>query len=167
MDEPDFVSVLWNSSGVVDTYNGTIQNESVITPSSSILKLAADNSVKVALVLVMLGMGNTVEIPVLVAHLKRPIGIAIGMLSQFVVLPAVTFGLAHALQLSPVPALGMLVIGCCPGGSTTNIFSYWTDGDVALRYSVIIPCYSWMQLILKHSNYSFIGLKTIHLYEKW
>lgn len=147
MNGSDFVPVLWNSSAVVDTYNnGTILNETVFTPSSSILKLAADNSVKVALVLVMLGMGNTVEIPILVAHLKRPIGIAIGMLSQFVVLPAVTFGLAHALQLPPVPALGMLVIGCCPGGSTTNIFSYWTDGDVALRYFVNVRCYSFMQL---------------------
>lgn len=138
MDEPPFFNSLQNLSWLQNTSsrwatNETVHNETVMDTSPSPLKIAADASVKLVLVLVMLGMGNTVELEVLIGHLKRPIGICVGMLSQFVVLPVVTFGLAHALQLPPLPALGLLVIGCCPGGTTTNVFSYWSDGDVALR----------------------------------
>ncbi|CAC5426359.1 SLC10A2 [Mytilus coruscus] len=137
MDEPRMFQIIRNTS-ISNIYllNETVFNETIISTSQSPLKIAADFSVKITLILVMLGMGNTVEIKILIGHLRRPIGIAIGMLSQFVVLPAVTFGLAHALQLPPIPALGMLVIGCCPGGTTTNVFSYWTDGDVALSISM-------------------------------
>lgn len=135
MEDPRMFQIIQNTSkGNIYSINETLINETISSTSQSPLKIAADFSVKITLILVMLGMGNTVEIKILIGHLKRPIGIAIGMLSQFVVLPAVTFGLAHALQLPPIPALGMLVIGCCPGGTTTNVFSYWTDGDVALRY---------------------------------
>ena len=109
------------------------KNISIIPKSPSALKIASDVVIKAVLVIIMLGMGATIEIKPLLQHLKRPYGIAIGMLSQFIVLPAATFGLAHALQLSTFAALGMLVMGCCPGGSTSNMFSYWSGGDVALR----------------------------------
>lgn len=115
--------------------NNTLQNGTAQS-SSSALKTASDISITASLVVIMLGMGCTIEIKSLVNHIRRPVGICIGMLSQFVVLPAVTFGLAHALQLPPLAAIGMLVVGCCPGGSTTNIFSYWTDGDVSLSISM-------------------------------
>jgi predicted Na+-dependent transporter len=114
--------------------NNTAMNATQLGSSTSnALKIASDVSITGTLVIIMLGMGSTIEIHSLIKHLRRPIGIGIGMLSQFIVLPAVTFGLAHALQLPPLAAIGMLVVGCCPGGSTTNIFSYWTDGDVPLR----------------------------------
>jgi predicted Na+-dependent transporter len=114
--------------------NNTAMNATQLGSSTSnALKIASDVSITGTLIIIMLGMGSTIEIHSLIKHLRRPIGIGIGMLSQFIVLPAVTFGLAHALQLPPLAAIGMLVVGCCPGGSTTNIFSYWTDGDVPLR----------------------------------
>ena len=113
--------------------NDTAMNATLGSATSNALKIASDVSITGTLIIIMLGMGSTIEIHSLIKHLRRPIGIGIGMLSQFIVLPAVTFGLAHALQLPPLAAIGMLVVGCCPGGSTTNIFSYWTDGDVPLR----------------------------------
>lgn len=115
-------------------YNGSVSNHTMVPSATTVaLKIASDITITGTLIVIMLGMGCTIEIECLVKHLRRPIGIGIGMLSQFVVLPAVTFGLAHALQLLPMAATGMLVIGCCPGGSTTNMFTYWTDGDVPLR----------------------------------
>lgn len=113
--------------------NNTAMNATLGSETSNALRIASDVSITGTLIIIMLGMGSTIEIHSLIKHLRRPIGIGIGMLSQFIVLPAVTFGLAHALQLPPLAAIGMLVVGCCPGGSTTNIFSYWTDGDVPLR----------------------------------
>ena len=117
------------------TINVSYDNVTIasMTKGSSPLKLAFDVVIKITLIVIMLGMGCTIEIDPLLKHLRRPTGIAIGMVSQFIVLPLVTFGLAHALQLDAIAALGMLVMGSCPGGSTSNIFSYWVDGDVPLR----------------------------------
>ncbi|XP_076101726.1 ileal sodium/bile acid cotransporter-like [Mytilus galloprovincialis] len=123
------------TSGIDIQMNNTLNNRTSHS-SSSALKTASDISITASLVVIMLGMGCTIEIKSLMKHIRRPVGICIGMLSQFVVLPVVTFGLAHALQLPPLAAIGMLVVGCCPGGSTTNIFSYWTDGDVSLSISM-------------------------------
>ncbi|XP_060064089.1 ileal sodium/bile acid cotransporter-like [Ylistrum balloti] len=111
-------------------------NMTMVRGSPSALKIASDIVIKTTLIIIMAGMGSTIEIKPLLQHLRRPVGIAIGMLSQFIVLPAVTFGLAHALQMSTFPALGMLVMASCPGGSTSNVFSYWMDGDVPLSVAM-------------------------------
>lgn len=101
-----------------------------------VLKTLSDIVIPGTLVIIMLGMGSTVKIKNLWEHLRRPIGPAVGMLSQFIVLPLVMFGLAHLLQLDSYAAVGLIVLSACPGGSTSNMFSYWADGDVPLRY----PC---------------------------
>ncbi|KAJ8303962.1 hypothetical protein KUTeg_017545 [Tegillarca granosa] len=141
MAEGDFGKIAEVSSNTSlffynDTSNVTWGNfTQQIQSKPSILRITADIAIKVTLIIIMLGMGSTIEIKLLIQHLKKPTGIAIGMLSQFIVLPLVTFGFAHALQLPPLPALGMLVVSCCPGGSTSNVFSYWVDGDVPLSRS--------------------------------
>ena len=108
-------------------------NVSMVAQGPSALKIASDVVITTTLILIMLGMGSTIEIKELIKHLRRPIGAGIGMLAQFIVLPLATFGFAHALQMEPLAAIGMLVMGCCPGGSTSNVFTYWSDGDVPLR----------------------------------
>ena len=116
---------------VTDAQYGS--NITMATSGPSSLKVATDVAMTTTLVIIMLGMGCAIEAKELLAHLRRPIGPAIGMAAQFVVLPLVTFGFAHALQLEPMAAIGMLIMGCCPGGSTSNIFTYWVEGDVPLR----------------------------------
>jgi len=101
--------------------------------SQSVLKTMSDIVIPTTLIIIMLGMGCTIDFKKLLEHLKRPVGPAIGMLSQFVVLPLSMFGFAHALQLDSYAAIGMIVLSACPGGSTSNMFSYWADGDVPLR----------------------------------
>ncbi|KAL3865793.1 hypothetical protein ACJMK2_043147 [Sinanodonta woodiana] len=118
--------------------NLTWSNETAGPPGrgSSALKVASDVVITMTLVVIMLGMGCTIEIKNLVHHLKKPIGATIGMIAQFIILPLATFGFAHALQLEPLAAIGMLVMGCCPGGSTSNMFTYWVDGDVPLSLTM-------------------------------
>ena len=113
--------------------NNATGNVTMTTAGPSALKIASDVVITTTLILIMLGMGSTIEIQPLLKHLRKPIGAAIGMLAQFVVLPLATFGFAHALKMEPLAAIGMLVMGCCPGGSTSNVFTYWSDGDVPLR----------------------------------
>ena len=69
-----------------------------------------------------------------VNNLWPPIGIIIGMLGQFIILPFLGFSFSILFQLTPYEALGVLIISCSPGGSFSNFFTFWMDGELALRY---------------------------------
>ncbi|XP_013399431.1 ileal sodium/bile acid cotransporter-like [Lingula anatina] len=114
--------------------NGTYGNftEVVHDPVKENLKRAIQWLLPIILVLIMLGMGCDIEWKVLKVHIKRPIGPVIGAACQFIVMPLLSFSLAHALQLSADRALGLLILGCCPGGMLSNIFTHWNGGDVPL-----------------------------------
>lgn len=62
--------------------------------------------------------------------------VALGLLGQWVLLPAVGFGLAWGLALSPTQAVGLVLIAACPGGVVSNVFSRLAAGDVALSISL-------------------------------
>ncbi|XP_078694000.1 sodium-dependent organic anion transporter-like [Branchiostoma floridae x Branchiostoma belcheri] len=81
---------------------------------------------------ILVAMGCAVDIDVMIQHIKRPYGIAVGVLSQFVVMPLVAFLLCLAFQMDPARAMSVLVVGCCPGGSISNILAYLVDGDMSL-----------------------------------
>lgn len=83
--------------------------------------------------IIMMSLGCTMEFGVLKQHIKKPLSAIIGMILQFIVYPAVVFGLVHILQVKTSDALGMLLIATCPGGSFSNLITYWSDGDVVLR----------------------------------
>ncbi|KAJ8301611.1 hypothetical protein KUTeg_020598 [Tegillarca granosa] len=104
------------------------------------LKKALDVLLIAVMALIMLSLGCTIKLSVLKQEIRRPIGVGIGLLCQFILFPAVTFGLAHALRLQQWDALGMIMLGTCPGGSISNLATYWSGGDVAL--SVIMTAAS-------------------------
>ncbi len=67
---------------------------------------------------------------------RNPRAVMIGMLGQLVLLPLIAFGLAWALNLPPVYFMGIVLIACCPGGSSSNVFSMLAKGDVALSVTL-------------------------------
>jgi BASS family bile acid:Na+ symporter len=71
---------------------------------------------------------------------KHPWPIAVALLGQLVLLPLIALGLAWAFNLTPVFFIGLILIACCPGGSSSNVFSRLAGGDVAL--SVILTALS-------------------------
>ncbi|KAG0725449.1 Ileal sodium/bile acid cotransporter [Chionoecetes opilio] len=89
-------------------------------------------------VTLMLGMGAAISVVDLWHHTKRPIGAVIGMVSQFLVLPAIGFCLSMGFKLRPYEALGVLMISCSPGGSFSNFFTFWVDGDLALSIMMTV-----------------------------
>ena len=68
--------------------------------------------------------------------LKKPLPMAVGLTGQLVVLPVIAIVIAYFMQLDTVFFIGLVLIACCPGGSSSNIFSYIAKGDVALSVSM-------------------------------
>ncbi|XP_048220230.1 solute carrier family 10 member 6 [Perognathus longimembris pacificus] len=86
--------------------------------------------------LLMFSLGCSVEVQKLWLHLRRPWGIAVGLLCQFGLMPLTAYVLALSFSLKPVQAIAVLIMGCCPGGTISNVFTFWADGDMDLSISM-------------------------------
>ena len=86
--------------------------------------------------IVMFGMGMTLSVDDFRAVLRQPRYVALGVLAQFLIMPLVAFGLVHAFGLPPELAIGVILVGTCPGGTASNVISYLARGDVALSVSM-------------------------------
>lgn len=67
---------------------------------------------------------------------RNPRAVLIGMIGQLIILPLVAFALAWIMKLPPVYFMGIVLIACCPGGSSSNVFSMLAKGDVALSVTL-------------------------------
>ena len=67
---------------------------------------------------------------------RNPRAVIIGMIGQLILLPLIAFALAYILNLPPVYFMGIVLIACCPGGSSSNVFSMLAKGDVALSVTL-------------------------------
>ena len=67
---------------------------------------------------------------------RRPAAVVAGLLGQLALLPLIAFGVGLAFRLPPVYFLGLLLVACCPGGSSSNVFSMLAKGDVALSVTL-------------------------------
>ena len=90
--------------------------------------------------IIMLTMGLTLTTDDFRILAHRPFDILIGACAQFFIMPCVAWLLVKVFHLEPALALGILLVGCCPGGVSSNIMSYLCRGDVA--FSVGMTCVS-------------------------
>lgn len=67
---------------------------------------------------------------------RNPRAVFAGITGQIILLPLIAFGIAWALDLPPVYFMGLILIACCPGGSSSNVFSMLAKGDVALSVTL-------------------------------
>ena len=81
---------------------------------------------------IMFGMGLTLSPRDFSIVLSRPKDILIGCLAQFTVMPLLAWGLTIAFSLPKELALGVILVGCCPGGTASNVITYLAKGDLAL-----------------------------------
>jgi bile acid:Na+ symporter, BASS family len=86
--------------------------------------------------IVMFGMGLTLSVNDFKEIFKRPTEVLIGVVAQFLIMPLVAFLLAHYLPVSREVALGIILVGCCPGGTASNVMTYLAKGDTALSVAV-------------------------------
>ncbi len=98
------------------------------------------NTQTVILGLIMLTMGLTLTTNDFRILVHRPLDIFIGACAQFMIMPVVAYTLVNLFHMEPALALGVLLVGCCPGGVSSNIMSFLCKGDVA--FSVGMTCAS-------------------------
>lgn len=88
------------------------------------------NNQSIVLGIIMFSMGLTLTAQDFKILAKRPLDIFIGAAAQYLVMPFLAFGLSTLLQLPNEIAIGLILVGCCPGGVSSNIMSYLCHGDV-------------------------------------
>lgn len=88
------------------------------------------------IVVIMFGMGAGLTLADFRAVARRWRLVAIGFVSQFGLMPLLAFALAWGLRLEPAHAIALILIGTLPGGSTSNMFTYFARGAVALSISM-------------------------------
>ena len=92
--------------------------------------------VTILLGVVMFGMGMTLRIRDFKLVFQRPRDVFIGALAQFTIMPALAWLLAKGFGLPPELAAGVILVGTCPGGTSSNVMTYLARGDVALSVSM-------------------------------
>lgn len=120
------------------------------------------------LALLMFELGLTLNVGDFTLIAKRPRAVAAGLIGQIVVLPLLAFALAVVFRLDALFFVGMLLIACCPGGSSSNIFSMLAGGDVALSVSLtalssVITLFTIPLIMQMGAMYVENGAMAVHL----
>jgi bile acid:Na+ symporter, BASS family len=106
------------------------------------------------LAIIMFGMGLTISLDDFREVVKRPMEVGIGVVSQFLIMPLLAVLLTRIIPMSPEVAAGVILVGCCPGGTSSNVMTYLSKGDVALSVActsvttlaapIVTPFLVWM-----------------------
>ncbi|CAM3528068.1 bile acid:sodium symporter family protein [Tsukamurella ocularis] len=93
-------------------------------------------SVPYLLGVIMFCMGLTLTPPDLASVAKRPWAVVLGIVAHYVIMPGAGWVIAHALNLEPELAVGVILVGCAPSGTASNVMAFLAKGDVALSVAV-------------------------------
>lgn len=94
------------------------------------------NFTNIALGIIMFAMGITLTIPDFALVVKRPLPVLLGIVAQYVIMPAIAVALVFLFQLPAELAVGVILVGCAPGGTSSNVITYLSKGDVALSVTM-------------------------------
>lgn len=98
----------------------------------SVLSWIKPSWVTTLLGIVMFGMGLTLNPHDFIVVFKRPKDIILGVISQFTVMPILAYAIGKAFGLDDALLVGVVLVGTCPGGTSSNVITYLSHGDVAL-----------------------------------
>ncbi|NXU00367.1 NTCP2 protein, partial [Buphagus erythrorhynchus] len=143
--QTNFLSQQFNAGSLAENSTACPANATICDGTSCVLLEENSNKtlsvvlstiLTVMLAMVMFSMGCNVELKSFLGHLRRPWGIFVGFLCQFGIMPLTAFWLSLAFNILPIQAVVVLIIGCCPGGTASNVIAYWVDGDMDLSISM-------------------------------
>lgn len=129
----------------------TVAIVALIMPAS--LKWTAPH-ISILLGVVMFGMGMTLKVDDFREIFRRPRDVLIGLAAQFTIMPLLAYGLAKAFNLPAELAAGAILVGTCPGGTSSNVMTFLARGDLALSVSmtmastilapIVTPLLTWL-----------------------
>lgn len=114
----------------------------------------------IALAVVMFGVALGIKMDDFKRLFKQPKLVLIGVLSQFILLPLLTFGLVVLIKPQPSIALGMMMVAACPGGNISNFMTHLAKGNTALSVSLTAFA-TFLAMFMTPFNFQFYG----NLYE--
>lgn len=86
--------------------------------------------------IIMFGMGLTLTLSDFKILSRHPKAVIIGVVAQFMIMPLTAYALAVLFRLPPEIAIGVILVGSCPGGTASNVITYLARGNVALSVAV-------------------------------
>ena len=111
---------------------------------------------------VMFGMGLGLSFHDFFNVVTNPKTVIFGILMQFVMMPLIAVILTQAIHIQPEFAVGMLLVGCCPGGTASNVLTYLAKGNVALSVSITI-CTTLLSPIVTPAIFYLIAHNSIEI----
>jgi BASS family bile acid:Na+ symporter len=124
------------------------------------IRIAFDESslttLKIVVGAILFGIALDTPLSAFADAIRRPLAIGIGVVAQFLFLPALTFLLTLALDVRGSVALGMILVACCPPGNVSNILTHRAAGDVALSVSMTSVS-NVLSIVLMPINFAFWG----------
>ena len=136
----------------------------VVMDSVQLVTMVNSVVIPLCLFLIMMGMGLTLVVNDFKRVVKFPKAVTIGLVNQLIMLPVIGFALASIMPLRPEYAVGVMLLVLCPGGTTSNLFTYLAKGDVALSVTMtaiasVITVFT-IPIVLSYSLVHFMGAGT-------
>ena len=128
-------------------------------PVKGVIKTSYVNTL---LGIVMFGMGMTLKLSDFKVVFTKPKAVITGILSQFVIMPLLAFLLVKIFNLDPALAVGVILVGSCPGGTSSNVMTYLAKGDVALSVGMT-ACTTILAPIVTPALVLLLGGATINV----
>ncbi|WP_409228627.1 bile acid:sodium symporter family protein [Gudongella sp. SC589] len=132
-------------------------------------QLFGQSVITLLLGIIMFGMGMTLNLEDFKIVLKRPMDILKGTVAQYTIMPLLALALSMIFGLEEALMVGVVLVGTCPGGTSSNVISYMAGGDVALSVAmttvstllapILTPAITYM-LIRQSVTFSPIGMFT-------
>lgn len=107
--------------------------------------------------IVMFGMGTTLNLKDFALVLKRPLDVFIGACAQFIIMPGLAYLIASAFNLDPALTAGVVLVGTCPGGTSSNVITFMSKGDVALSVTMTSVSTVLSPILTPFITYQLIG----------
>ncbi len=119
--------------------------------------------------IVMFGMGLTLEFSDFKEVFTRPKDVALGVIGHFIIMPLLAFLLAVGLDLPSEIAVGVILVGCCPSGTASNVMVFLARGNVALAVAIasvstiLAPIVTPLLILLFASKWIHISVGSLFL----
>lgn len=90
----------------------------------------------VMILVIMFGLGCSLSSKDFKKSLKTPKPVIVGFLSQYIIMPVLAYSMAVLFELDRFVAIGIIIVACCPSGTTSSLFNYFAKGNLALSISL-------------------------------